>query len=111
MHNSSPRIRLRIKLGEAIRDLVLRDEPETTARVVGTFLELLRDAPPFASADASRMRHNILSLVDPTPTERAVSHMTGALRLRALRLTREDKNTLRVSLWELYNHLERSDER
>lgn len=111
MPGSSPHARLRVKLGEAIRDLVLRDEPENTATAVAHFLEPLRTSTPFSSADANRWRMNILSLVDPTDVERAISHPRGPLHLRVLRLTRADKQALRTALWELYAHLARDEER
>ncbi|APR75721.1 Hypothetical protein A7982_01067 [Minicystis rosea] len=100
-----------MKLGEAIRDLVLRDEPENTAMAVAAFLEPLRSATPFSSTDANRWRMNILTLVDPTDVERAISHPKGPLHLRVLRLTRADKQALRIALWELYSHLTRDEDR
>lgn len=110
MPPSSPHARLRVLLGEAIRDLLLRDETENTARVVALLLEPLRTAPPFASSDANRWRRSLLTLVEPTDAERAIRHPAGAHHLRVLRLTREDKQALRTALWELYRCLIRDEE-
>jgi hypothetical protein len=110
MPASSPHARLRVSLGEAIRDLILRDETDNTARAVAGFLDPLRAAPPFASAEANRLRRNLLTLLEPTESERALRHPGGPLHLRVLRLTREDKQALRTALWDLYRCLMRDEE-
>ena len=105
MPHHGPNTRLRLKLHEAVRDLLLRDETENTARVLDTFVDILRAAPAFASSDANRWRRTILTLVAPSDTETVVSHPAGARHFHVLRLTREDKQMLRSAIWSLHGYL------